>query len=77
MRMLLALGLLVMFTVASDARARIRVTAPVDRSNAVILCPYVAWSVPPDTPNGHYSLGICPNRNTLDYCVATGKGCWG
>ncbi len=72
MRVLIALLLM---TVTADAMTRVRITAPTSRSNAEIICPWVAWSVPPDTPNGSISLGVCPNRNTYDYCAVTGRGC--
>jgi hypothetical protein len=35
--------------------------------NAVILCPAVAWSVPPDTKPGDITLGICPPRSMYQY----------
>ena len=58
---LLTLGFLLV-TTAADARARVVVTPPVDRTNAEIICPWVAMSVPPETPAGHYTLGVCPPR---------------
>lgn len=49
---------------AADARRAIRVTPHqvnfTPQPNDVLLCPWVSWSVPPETPPGSYLLGRCP-----------------
>jgi len=59
---LLLLTAVLLASTGADAATRLRVV-PVDRTNAEILCPWVSMSVPPDTPAGHYTLGVCPPRN--------------
>lgn len=54
---------LVLLASAAEARTRVVVpTLPVDRTNAEIICPWVSLGVPPETPAGHYTLGVCPPR---------------
>ena len=54
------LTLLLLLSTA-DAATRVPVWKP-DRTNAQIICPYVTMGVPPGTPEGHYTLGVCPAR---------------
>lgn len=62
-----AIVVLLSSTVAASALTRVKVTAPSHRPNAEIICPWVTMSVPPGTPPGHYSLGVCPPQGTPRY----------
>ena len=66
MKTFVLIAALVLLSTSADARTRrVIVTPPVDRTNAEIICPYVALSVDPATPAGHYTLGVCPPRNMI------------
>jgi hypothetical protein len=65
-----------MFAALTSAQARHRVyvarhpAQPIafnPQPNAVMLCPWVALSVPPDTKPGDITLGICPPRSMFAY----------
>lgn len=55
------LFLLTSFVIAEAAATRVPVWKP-DRTNYAMICPYVTMGVPPGTPAGHYTLGVCPAR---------------
>jgi hypothetical protein len=65
MRTLIAVTILLtlaMFAIADARIHRVQVTAPPDRTNAEIICPYVTGSVAWDLPPAQQRLylGVCP-----------------
>ena len=62
MRLVLAIAFVLAATVAADAITRVKISAPVHRPNAEIICPWVSGSVAWDWPPAQQAmmLGQCP-----------------